>query len=260
MHDKSPATGGLFLVSRYRLLVISLIVVVLAGGSLGCTVSVGKMIAREPTETATPIRTRRPTFTATVYRTDTPTPTITPTGTPIPSPTPIPSGTSTPKPTATPKPKPQAQPKPQEQPPTDTPAPTAVPATPTPAFEFLYSSSETMPGIGGPCAENNFVGVEIRISNAADDEAAVGYVVQAKNKTSGQTVDSQPSAEMGYSAYGQSWNHRYNLKVDLPGGYDGSTWEMYVIDGTGKKISESWDYQLDASCHNPAFVHWRRAS
>jgi hypothetical protein len=251
----SPALGDRpWPASGHRPIVIFLLATLLLGGGLGC--SVGRLIVRAPTETPTPVRTPRPTFTPTPDWTATPTSTPTPTNTLIPTATPTPVDTPTPAPSDTPLPT-ETRPPP---PPTDTPAPTEILPTPTPAYEFTLAHSETMPGIGGPCAGNNFVTLEIRLSSAEDDVAMVGYVVQATNKTTGQVVDSEPSGEMNFSAPGQGWNHRLNLKIDLPGGYDGSTWEFHVISSGGQQISPSWEWTLDPNCYNPAFVNWRKAS
>jgi hypothetical protein len=234
--------------------VIFLIAALLLGSGLSCSTS--QLIGRAPTSTPAPVKTPRPTFTPTPDWTATPTDTPTPTNTPIPTATPLPSATPTPVPTDTPPPTHTRRP----PTPTDTPAPTEVPPTPTPAYEFTLGANETMPGIGGPCGGNNFASLEVRLSSPDDSMAATGYVVRGTNKTTGQVVDSPPSGEMGFSAPGQGWNHRTNLKMDLPGGYDGSTWEFHVISSDGQQISPSWEWTLDPNCFNPAFVNWRRTS
>jgi hypothetical protein len=259
MYRKPSVAGGLpvpgvrvYPASGYRPMVIFLVAVLLLVSGLGC--SVGRLIARAPTETPTPVKTLRPTFTSTPDWTATPTETPTPTNTPIPTATSLPTDTPTPEPSATLAPT-NTRPPP---PPTDTPAPTEVPPTPTPAYEFTLVHHETLPEFGGICGGNNFVNAEIRLSSEDDSVAMVGYVVQAKNTVTGETVNSVPSGEMGYSAPGQGWNHRFNLKLDLPGGYDGSTWELYVISGDGQQISPAWEWRLDPNCYNPSFVNWRK--
>lgn len=240
---------------KRRPVVILLLVALLLATGLGC--SGNKIIGRAPTKTPIPKKTTRPTFTPTPDWTATPTNTPTSTNTPIPTATPLPTDTPTPKPTDTPKPTNTRRP----APPTNTPAPTEIPPTPTPAYEFQLAGYETLSGIGGGCTENNFVTIEIRLSSSDDSAAVLGYVVKATNKNTGLTLDSPASDEMGFSASeGVGWRHRINTKLDLPGGYDGSTWEFHVISGDGRQISPSWEWTSDPSCHNPAFVNWRKAS
>jgi hypothetical protein len=251
----SPALGDRpWPASGHRPIVIFLLATLLLGSGLGCAAS--RLIARAPTETPAPVRTPRPTFTPTPDWTATPTDTPTPTNTLIPTATPLPTDTPTPAPSDTPLPT-NTRPPP---PPTDTPAPTEIPPTPTPAYEFSIAEAGTLTSYGGLCAGNNFAVIEFRLSTADDDAPVLGYVVRATNKATGQVIDSVPSYEMGFSAAGQGWNHRVNLKIEIPGGYDGSTWELHVISGDGQQISPSWEWTLDPTCHNPAFVNWRKIS
>jgi hypothetical protein len=106
------------------------------------------------------------------------------------------------------------------------------------------------------CSGNNFAILEIRLSTADDTLPVLGYKVQGRNLNTGQVMTSEPSGEMGESAPGQGWNHRINLKFDVLTGYDGTTWEFFVINAAGQQTSPSYKWTLDSNCHQPAFVRW----
>ncbi len=111
---------------RKRLLFLTVMMALLGGGGLSCTIGRGGVARITPTPTKTP----RPLFTAT----------MTPTALPAPSDTPVPTNTplstATPVPTDTPLPPTGVPPTDTPLPPTDTPAPptdTPLPPTDTPA-------------------------------------------------------------------------------------------------------------------------------
>ncbi len=148
---------------------IVLIVTILAGGTLACSIT-DLIPQREASITATPTRTPKPTFTATATPTHTltpsatPTPTHTPTATPIPTDTPVPSDTPTltPIPTDTETPAPSATPtatrRPTPRPPTRTPVPKPT-NTPTPPFTGKivrgYARCDGYAGITGHVRHGN---------------------------------------------------------------------------------------------------------
>jgi hypothetical protein len=201
-----------------------------------------------PTQTSYPTHTPYPPCPACADCPDTPTPvpaTACATCPPTPTPTAVPLPTNTPKPQA-PAPAPTATPAPTEEAPEPT-------ATPESQYKFEVGQVDYLPP--PHCDTNVFVSLQGLISDA-DGNPYGDYRLQAVNY-SGLTVAPSPlsSYKPGYDiGFGDAWQHRTNIKYELPGGWDAGTWEIFVIDENGEQISPPFRWVLNPDCHNPAWV------
>jgi len=173
-----------------------------------------------PTDTPTPLLAATPTNTR-VVPPATPTPTFTPTFTPAP-PTP-----TSPPPTATPVP------------PTPTNTPTFTPTpTPTPAWDYhtanvgCYHSGDKF--IEGTVYESGAPknGVTVRLSWAPDAPGAADYVTGTDPARSGYYLHPRPKGETG-------------------------TYYLWVVDASGKRISDIGMIQFNNEGSNSPTACWR---
>ncbi len=200
---------------------------------LGC--SFGSLVTQAPTPTVTPTRTLKPTFTA--IPTETPISLLTPTPTNtrvVPSATPTPTFT----PTFTPAPPTPTSPPPTATPVPPTPTPRAPTATPTPAYDYhtanvgCYHSGDTF--IEGTVWEGGAPknGVTVRLSWAPDGPAAADYVTGTDPGRSGYYLHPRTKGETG-------------------------TYYVWVVDASGKRISDIGMIQFNTEGPNSPTACWR---
>lgn len=176
--------------------------------------------------------TPRPTFTSTPDYTATPTNTPSPTITPIPTETPTPPPTNTPVPTDTPPP-PTLTNTPVPQPPTATFTP-----APTPTPDFLFGLQEQGNREFQKTAYHN-----ITIYVAAVDAKNIpigGLKMVGDHVPSGKHAESPPSDGRWSVANCVSCEYikQGNIKFE-PGIFEDGTWNIYLADGSGTKLSET---------------------
>ncbi|MFQ5614183.1 MAG: hypothetical protein ACE5H9_18835, partial [Anaerolineae bacterium] len=202
---------------------------------LGC--SVGTLLVRVPTPTATPTKTPRSTFTPTPNWSPTPPlPTDTPTFTPEP-PTPTatpPPGTPTSEPTleasptGTPPP-PTDTPVPAPVVPTDTPTPEPPTATPTPAYPFTatpYTHDTGSPSFTRITAW----AAEIINQSAGEFKSMAGYQLKVIGPGGEHLSEVSGPGFADSTTPGTGDNHRMNMKVELPP-YTPGTYRAFLVLG-----------------------------
>jgi hypothetical protein len=194
-----------------------------------------------PTQTPYPTHTPNPPCPVCADCPALPTPKPTSACTPCP-PTPTPTATSL----ATNTPRPQ----PATPTPTDTPAPTEAPKS---QYDFDIKEIDHLPY--PHCDKNSFVVFNAYITDANGDPVG-GYRLQGVNAGGTTAPPSSPSSrEWGYDiGFGESWRHDTNVKYELPGGWTAGGWSIFVIDENGKQISPAFNWTLDPTCHNLAWV------
>lgn len=217
------------------------------------------LIARISPEEATPDRpvpTPRPTFTPTPDFTDTPTITPTPTVTPIPTDTPTPIPTDTPEATDTPEP--TDTPTPAPIPPTSTPAPptdTPTPApTPTPDFPFKIKEQGNREF---QKTNVNFISSIVAVTDA--NGTPIGGYKVVGTSTGGQTYESAESSWRFDALNGlEGYIKQGNVKFEPPGGYNDSTWTVFLVDSGGTQVSApiSLTYPSDPNQKAWDFIWW----
>ncbi|HRV91075.1 MAG TPA: hypothetical protein P5526_02805 [Anaerolineae bacterium] len=203
-----------------------------------------------------PMPTPRPTFTPTPDFTDTPTVTPTPTITPIPTetPTPVPTdtpvATDTPEPTETPTPAP-IPPTPTPGPPTDTPEPEPT-ATPDFPFKIKEQGNREFQK-----TSVNFVSSIVAVTDANGTPIG-GYKLVGTNNT-GQSYQSAESSWRYDALSGlEGYVKQGNIKFEPPGGFNDSTWTVFIVDSAGNQVSApiSLTYPSDPSQRAWDFIWW----
>ena len=200
--------------------------------------------------------TPRPTFTPTPNYTDTPTVTPTPTLTPIPTdtPTPVPTNTpvatNTPEPTETPVPTNTLPPPPPAEPTaTFTPAP-----TPTPDYPFKVKEQGNREF---QKTNASFISGIVLVTDASGTPLG-GYKIVGANNAS-QTYTSAESSWRFDATNGlEGYIKQGNLKFEPPGGYNDSTWTIYLVDSAGSQVSVplSLTFPSDPNQRAWDFIWW----
>lgn len=178
--------------------------------------------------------TPRPTFTPTPNYTATPIDTATPTITPIPSDTLTPVPTETPAPTDTPAP--TETPVPTNTSPPPPPTATFTPApTPTPDFPFRIKEQGNR-----EFQKTNYHNITIYVAIVDANNVPIGGLKMVGDHVPSGMHTESPLSDWQWSAancLGCNYIKQGNLKFE-PGPFIDGTWNIYLADGNGTKLSE----------------------
>jgi len=249
--------GGVIIVMVLLLVVTGLIGLVVSQGETAVVVVTATVQPRATfTATPQPIETWTPTAIAVVKvipPTDTP---VLPTDTPVPpTNTPIPPTDTPVPPTDTPVP-----PTDTPVPPTDTPVPpTDTPVPPTaiqlPDWDFKFKEQADR---NWQKTTNTSIANIILISDGNKTPLGGFYVMGIHS--SGKTYKSAASSwsfDVANSLTG--YIKQGNVKVDL-GPYEDGTWQLYIVDGGGKQLSDkvTLSYSSDPQSWAWDFIWWSK--
>lgn len=199
---------------------------------LGC--SLGTLLVRVPTPTATPTKTPRLTFTPTPNWSPTPLPTDTPTFTPEP-PTPTdtpPAPTDTPAPVEAPTdtpPPPTDTPVPAPAQPTSTPTPAPPTATPAPSYAFIAVACSHPTG-SPTFTRITAAAIEIINASAGEFKALPGYQLKVIGPAGERLSEISGPGLADSTTPGTGDNHFMNMKVEIPP-YSPGTYRAYLVQG-----------------------------
>jgi len=239
--------------------IIVMVLLLVVTGLIGLVVSQGETAVVVVTATVQP----RATFTATPQPIETWTPTaiavvkvIPPTDTPVlPTDTPVPPTNTPIPPTDTPVP-----PTDTPVPPTDTPVPpTDTPVPPTaiqlPDWDFKFKEQADR---NWQKTTNTSIANIILISDGNKTPLGGFYVMGIHS--SGKTYKSAASSwsfDVANSLTG--YIKQGNVKVDL-GPYEDGTWQLYIVDGGGKQLSDkvTLSYSSDPQSWAWDFIWWSK--
>lgn len=246
---------------RKKLIILASLIGMLVSLACGLVDPVREGIANlrgTPTGTPTLTKTPRATFTPTPNWTDTPTVTLTPTwtatptATPTPTETPIPTETPTsvPTPTFTPSTTPTPRP-PTPIPPTSTPAP--PPPTPTPSYPFKISEGP----VGFPTT-NPILVMYIALTDGGNVPVG-GLKVVGDHTPTGDHWVSAPSCFDFCKSNGIEGTIKVGNVTFEPPRYETGVWNLYVVDGAGKQVSNVIPVTVDFNSPNWFFMILRRS-